>query len=29
MLDKIIVVTLYAIPTIALLVTCFFISKKK
>jgi hypothetical protein len=29
MLNKIIVITLYAIPTIALLVACFFISKKK
>jgi len=29
MIDKILVITAYAIPTIALLIFCFFISRKK
>ena len=29
MIDKILVVTIYAIPTIALLIVCYLISKQK
>ncbi len=29
MLDKLFIITLYAIPTVALLIICFFVSRKK
>jgi len=29
MLDKVLIITIYAIPTIALLIVCFLMSRKK
>jgi len=29
MLDKLLIITLYAIPTVGLLIVCFLISRKK